>query len=154
MITVNLQFPSSLCFFRILDGTSTWHRLGYFYMNALEEKVKNAYLTNIPTMYTDEIKKIYGVREEDMLNANSLDKVQLAYVCKINRQSLYESYEQASAKNYMNNITTPLIAIHSSDDPYLNQLHIQHYFKTFMSKYIFNNAVSFSFKSIFHKLLF
>lgn len=138
---------------------STWHGLAHVYMKMFTEKVRNGYLRNMPTLYNDEIKKRYGVREEDMLNAKSMDEVQLAYECKINGLSLYEWYEQTSAKNYMDNITAPLIVIHSSDDPYLNQYHIQHYFKKFVSKYIryvLNNThlFRFSFKTIFHNLPF
>ena len=83
--------------------------------------VKNLNILLEQKYETHDMQKIIGLKKEDVKNIKTFWEFDEVYTAKVNGfKSAKDYYEKSSSKQFLKNIQTPTLIIHSKDDPFMS----------------------------------
>ncbi|KAJ1526855.1 hypothetical protein ONE63_008413 [Megalurothrips usitatus] len=104
-----------------IDGSSyllNWQNFRRVYLYVITETMKSIILRHRSVLLSENVKKMFGLNERDIVAAATLPELDEAYTRKVhNFKSVNEMYRWSSSKYYLHNIKLPMVFINARDDP-------------------------------------
>ncbi|XP_044740197.1 abhydrolase domain-containing protein 2 isoform X2 [Chrysoperla carnea] len=108
------------------EGTKfllNWQNFRRFYLYVMTENMKNIILRHRSVLLNEDVKRRFGLQEQQIISAATLPELDDAYTRKIhNFDSIDDLYRWSSSVNYLENIKTPMVFINAKDDPIVPEL--------------------------------
>ena len=111
-VAISAPMDLKICSLQMQKGFSA------YYQHRLLKELKKALLKKFDK---HDMSKLIGLRKEDVSGLTSFVAFDDAYTAPIHGfKGVWEYYELASCKQYLKNIETPTLIIHSKDDPFMS----------------------------------